>query len=89
MTREKLPPVTLHGLRHGSATMQLAAGIARKVVSQNLGHATVAFTMDTYTQVLEELLDDAAEALAAFVPRKSKITAERAKTVPNGGPSVH
>jgi integrase len=89
VTREKLPPVTLHGLRHGSATMQLAAGIAPKVVSQNLGHATVAFTMDTYTQVLEELLDDAAEALAAFVPRKSKITAERAKTVPNGGPNDH
>jgi integrase len=25
--RAELPPITLHGLRHGSATMALAAGV--------------------------------------------------------------
>ena len=33
-----------------------------------LGHATVAFTMDVYTEVAEELADAAAAAIAAFIP---------------------
>ena len=49
--RAGLPPITLHGLRHGAATMLLAAGQPPKVVSEILGHSTVAFTMDVYTEV--------------------------------------
>lgn len=68
--RAGLPPITLHGLRHGAATMLLlAAGQPPKVVSEILGHSTVAFTMDVYTEVAEELAEAAAEALAAYVPR--------------------
>jgi len=37
---------------------------------QMLGHATVAFTMDVYTEVAEELYEAAAEAIAAFIPRR-------------------
>ena len=47
-----------------------------------LGHATVAFTMDVYTEVAEELAEAAAVAIAAFIPR-------RAKNVPNGGANDH
>jgi hypothetical protein len=36
-----------------------------KVVSEILGHATTAFTMDVYTEVAEEL----AETLSAYIPR--------------------
>jgi integrase len=71
-TRAGLPPITLHGLRHGAATMLLAAGQPPKVVSEILGHATTAFTMDVYTEVAEELADaaaEAAEALSAYIPR--------------------
>ena len=68
-TRAVLPPITLHGLRHGAATMLLAAGQPPKVVSEILGHATTAFTMDVYTEVAEELADAAAEALSAYIPR--------------------
>jgi integrase len=67
--RAGLPPITLHGLRHGAATMLLAAGQPPKVVSEILGHSTVAFTMDVYTEVAEELADAAAEALSAYIPR--------------------
>jgi site-specific recombinase XerD len=49
--------------------MLLAAGVEPKVISQMLGHATVAFTMDIYTEVAEELAEAAAEAIAAFIPR--------------------
>ena len=53
--RAGLPPVTFHGLRHGSASMLLAAGVDLKVVSQTMGHATAAFTADVYVTVLEEM----------------------------------
>jgi hypothetical protein len=52
--------------------MLLAAGIEPKVISQMLGHATVAFTMDVYTEVAEELAQAAAEAIAAFIPSRGQ-----------------
>ena len=36
-------------MRHGTATMLLAAGQPIKVISEILGHATSAFTADVYT----------------------------------------
>jgi integrase len=66
-----LPPVTFHGLRHGAATMLLAAGQPIKVISEILGHATSSFTADVYASVGEELAESAASAIAAFVPRMS------------------
>jgi integrase len=48
-----LPPVTLHGLRHGAATLALAAGADLKVVQDQLGHSTVVLTADTYTNSRE------------------------------------
>jgi len=68
--RVGLPPIRFHDLRHGAASMLLAAGVEPKVISQMLGHATVAFTMDVYTEVAEELAEAAAEAIAAFIPRR-------------------
>jgi len=67
-----LPPVRFHDLRHGAASMRLAAGTPMKVVSELLGHATYAFTADVYTSVSEELAESAASAIAAFVPRKGR-----------------
>jgi integrase len=87
--RAGLPPITLHGLRHGAATMLLAAGQPPKVISQVLGHSTVSFTMDVYTEVAEELADAAASAIAAYVPRKSKIVPGGAISVPSGAPDDH
>jgi integrase len=59
--------------------MLLAAGQPPKVISEVLGHSTVAFTMDVYTEVAGELADAAASAIAAYIPR-------RASNVPGGGP---
>jgi integrase len=68
--RADLPPVRFHDLRHGAASMLLAAGQPPKVISEILGHATVSFTMDVYTEVADELADAAAAAIAAYVPRR-------------------
>jgi len=67
VTASGLPPVTLHGLRHGAATLALAAGTDLKVVQDQLGHSTIALTADTYTSVLPETASAAAERTAALL----------------------
>jgi hypothetical protein len=61
--------------------MLLPAGQPPKLISQMLGHSTVSFTMDVYTEVAEELSEAAAVAIAAFVPRRG-----RASSVPGDDP---
>ena len=63
----RLPPVRLHDLRHGAASLALAAGVELKVVQEMLGHASIVTTADIYTSVLSEPAHAAAEASAAFV----------------------
>jgi integrase len=68
-----LPPVTLHGLRHGAATLALAAGTDLKVVQDQLGHSTIVLTADTYPSVLPETARAAAEHTAALLfPARSR-----------------
>ncbi len=63
----KLPTLSLHGLRHTHATLALRAGVHPKVVSERLGHASVAFTLDTYTDALPDMQESAAALVAALV----------------------
>jgi integrase len=63
----KLPKLPLHGLRHTHATLALRAGVHAKVVSERLGHASVAFTLDTYTDALPDMQETAAGMVAALV----------------------
>ena len=57
------------GLRHANATLQLGAGINPGVVSEELGHSTVAITLDLYPQVLPNMQKHAAEAVANLLKR--------------------
>jgi integrase len=63
----RLPPVRLHDLRHGAATLALAAGADLKVVQDMLGHSSIVLTADTYTSVLPEVARKAAEDTAALI----------------------
>ncbi|MDQ7911305.1 site-specific integrase [Phytohabitans sp. ZYX-F-186] len=62
-----LPPVRLHDLRHGAATLTHAAGADPKTVQEQLGHTSIVLTADTYTSVLLELHLKVAEATARLV----------------------
>jgi integrase len=64
-----LPPVRLHDLRHGAATLALAAGADLKVVQDMLGHSSIVLTADTYTSVLPEVARKAAEDVATLIIR--------------------
>lgn len=57
--------------------MQLQAGTHVKVVSQQLGHASVKLTMDVYAHVLDEMHDDAAAKAATFLPSTCESIANR------------
>ena len=62
-------PLRFHDLRHTAATLMLRAGVHPKIVSERLGHATVAITLDTYSHVLPDMQRDAAAALEVVLAR--------------------
>lgn len=66
-----LPRIRLHDLRHTSASLALAAGVPMKVVSQRLGHSSTAITADLYTHVVPAVAQDAADRIAALIPRRA------------------
>jgi hypothetical protein len=67
VTRSGLPPVRLHDLRHGAASLAHAAGADLKTVREQLGHTSIVLTADTYTSVLMQLHFKTAEATARLV----------------------
>jgi len=52
-----------HDLRHTFASLMLLAGIHPKIVSEMLGHSSVAFTLDTYSHVIRGLQQAAVKRL--------------------------
>lgn len=61
-----------HDLRHTHATLLLLKGIPVKVVSERLGHSTVAMTQDTYAHVLPEMQTEVVKVLDGMFTRKVK-----------------
>jgi integrase len=66
-----LPPIRLHDLRHGAATLTLAAGADMKTVQELLGHSTYTLTANTYTSILPQYARTAAQNTANLIPRNT------------------
>jgi integrase len=62
-----LPDIRLYDLRHTAATLALTAGVSPKVISEQLGHASVAFTLDVYSHVLPHMQELAALKVEALL----------------------
>ena len=62
-----LPRIGVHGLRHTWATLALRAGVPVKVVSERIGHADPAVTMQVYAHALEGDDATAAETTATAI----------------------
>lgn len=61
------PPVRFHDLRHTAASLLLEAGVHPKIVSERLGHASIAITMDTYQHVVPSLQRVAADSVSRLI----------------------
>jgi hypothetical protein len=57
--------VRLHDLRHGAASLMLAAGVPMAIVSKLLRHSSIGITVDTYGHLSEDTARTASDAMAA------------------------
>ena len=62
-----LPNISLYDLRHTAVTLRLTAGVSPKIVSEQLGRASVAFTLEVYSHVLPHMQDTAAMKVEALL----------------------
>lgn len=83
-----MPSIRFHDLRHTNASLLLEAGTDPKIVSERLGHSSVAFTLDTYVHARADLQRPAATALAHLLapPDDVKIGRQPAAATAPAGP---
>jgi len=62
-----LPGVRFHDLRHAAASMMIAAGLNVRQVSAQLGHANPTETLNTYSHLWPDSLDDARRRMNAYL----------------------
>ena len=63
-----LENVRFHDLRHSFASLMLLRGAPAKVISEALGHASVAFTMDVYSHIMAGMQSEAMALLDGVLP---------------------
>jgi len=63
-----LEGVRFHDLRHTFASLMLLRGAKPKVISEALGHSSVAFTMDTYSHIIEGMQSGTMALLDEVLP---------------------
>jgi integrase len=61
------PEVRFHDIRHTFATLSLQSHVDPKTLSEALGHATVAFTLDVYGHCNEDMKQQAADKLEQLI----------------------
>lgn len=67
----KLPPITMHGLRHTSATLLISQNVDIRTVSGRLGHAQTSTTMNIYAHSLRKSDEAAAESLGDLLIKQN------------------
>ena len=67
LKRAGVPIVRPHDARHTTATLMLGQGVHPKLVSEMLGHATVAITLDLYSHATAAMHREAVSTLDALL----------------------
>ena len=66
-----VPVIRLYDARHTATTLELMAGVDVKTVSRRRGHASAAFTLDTYGHVIDAMDSGAADAMDNLLRRQA------------------
>ena len=66
--------VTIHSLRHTYASFAIAQGADVKTLQMQLGHSSPSITLNTYTALWPERLDDVADADRGFPRARTWVT---------------
>ena len=77
LKRAGLAPRRFHDLRHGAATLWLAAGADLKTVSALLGHSQISTTANVYTAVLDSLRRTAVDRMAALLSASESVSSRQ------------
>lgn len=67
MAKADVTRIRLHDVRHTHGTLLIKEGVPVKVVSERLGHANPAFTIDTYQHVLPGMQAQAASTFENLI----------------------
>ncbi len=62
----------LYDLRHTCATLLLLADVPPKVISERLGHSSIALTLDTYSHVLPTMQKRAADTMGKLLDTRKR-----------------
>ena len=75
--RARLKPIRLHDARHSHASLILKQEVHPKIVSERLGHASIAITLDTYSHVAPGLQETAAKGFDEAISDRYNETANK------------
>lgn len=67
-----LLPIRLHDVRHTAGSLMIASGSDPKTVQATLGHSDLKLTLGVYVSLYEEVAQTSADAVASFIPRRTK-----------------
>lgn len=63
LEKAELPKIRFHDMRHTAATLLLQENVHPKIVQEMLGHSTISLTPDTYSHILPNIQQEAAEKM--------------------------
>jgi integrase len=69
---DQLPDISLHELRHTSATLLLANGTDIETVSHRLGHSKASTTLDVYGHAMKKMDSKASDTLESILSGRKK-----------------
>lgn len=69
LARAGVPRIRFHDLRHTAASLMLGRGVHPKIVSEMLGHSTIAITLDLYSYVTPTMQRQPADAMNELLSR--------------------
>jgi integrase len=70
LSKNDLPIIRFHDLRHSHASLLVKLGVQPKIISERLGHSNIGITMDLYSHLYEEADREVADAFEELIKAK-------------------